>query len=110
MRATRSVPKEIFWAHSAHSSKSRATGDEGTLSRIVAITSAAAATIVAGSLSAARLAVNIPKYFPGHAAVATLYGIFPSSYVARQSQQAFLFVPTATRRHQEPTQVSSVHF
>src|SRR3981189_119996 len=79
IRATRSVPREIFWAQSAHSSKSRTVGDEGTLSPIVAITSAVAATIVAGSLSAARLAVDMPKYFLDQAAVATSYGIFPAN-------------------------------
>ena len=101
MRATRSVPKEIVWARSEHSSKSRATGDEGTLSRIVAITIAVAATIVAGSLSAGRLAVNMPEYVRGHAAVANTLRNFPSSYVARQSQRAFLFVATASRGHLE---------
>src|ERR1700716_1738934 len=79
IRATRSVPREIFWAQSAHSSKSRAVGDEGTLSPIVAITSAVTAIIVAGSLSAIRLAVDMPKYFLDQAAVATSYGIFPAN-------------------------------
>ena len=79
IRVTCSVPREIFWAQSAHSSKSRAVGDEGTLSPIVAITSAVTATIVAGSLSAVRLAVDMPKYFLDQAAVATSYGIFPAN-------------------------------
>jgi hypothetical protein len=92
MRATRSVPKEIVWARSEHSSKSRATEDAGTLSRIVTITIAVAATIVAGSLSAGRLAVNMPEYVRGHAALANTLRNFPSSCVAHQSQQAFLFV------------------
>jgi hypothetical protein len=70
------VPREVFWADPAHSSKSRAIGDEGTLSQIVAITDAVTATTVAGSLSAACPAVNIPKYFPEPATVATFYGIF----------------------------------
>jgi hypothetical protein len=67
----------------------------------VAITSAVTATIVAGSLSAVRLAVDMPKYFPNQAAVATVYGIFPAVLWRASHSKLFLFVAAASRRHQE---------
>src|SRR5262245_5891285 len=78
IRALRSGPGAIFWALSAHSSKSRAIGDEGTLSQNVAITTALTATRVGGSPLAARSATNIPNYFPNHAPLAAFYGILPA--------------------------------
>jgi hypothetical protein len=47
------------------------------LSLIVEITIAVTATMVAGSLPV-RLAINMPKYFLGQAAIAILYGVFPA--------------------------------
>jgi hypothetical protein len=52
----------------------------------------------------------MPKYFPDQAAVATFYGIFPSSSVARQSQQAFVRRYCFTSSSGTFTHVSGVHF
>jgi hypothetical protein len=89
MDATRSVSPEICWAHSAHSSKSRAVG-EGTLSQIAEITIAVTATMVAGSRPV-RLAINMPNYFLGQAAMAILSGVFPA-VLWRTGHTPFFFV------------------
>src|SRR5882757_5068342 len=101
IRATGSVPREIFWAQSAHSSKSRAVGEEGTLSPIVAITSAVTAIIVAEKPFCHTTCRRHAKIFSRPSRSCDILRHFPSKSVARQSQQAFLFVATASRRHQE---------